>query len=641
MTITQQKQRWFRAYYQISNYSARSENYSSASNRKRAGSVCATATSTMNNSLCCKADSLAAYSSNTSGSSIQLRYCSSTPESTTPTFRNPLHRNPSRISSSVGSIYKPPNYLLGTDSNPVILPVDDSVLADSVRSCIKVDETDECNNKNEDDASNSNGSIGHKKWKNPRNKKFEEMSLCFIGTGSGSPSNIRSTSCTILKLSGTNYLFDVGEGTQRQLQLARGKRSTINKIEKIFVTHLHGDHIFGLPGLLLGLQNSCVLLDENARATDNTEKGNKRRRRRKNGKQDDDGDDYTVQIYGPPGLFNYIVSSITLSCARLHLLNVEVYELVGGRVRRVATPPPNFVRHVPRRSPQQEKQKFRDPFRDDYPEFRHSGGNIKRILIPCENGVWNIQQKLPPLTRQDIMDSASRKSSFGGAIIAKKQKRRICIRAAEVDHVPGVATFGYVVEEDEPPRNLDVARARNLGVVSHKDKKYDLLKHGFAVESDDGSGRLVEPHEVLKALSKKARKIAIVGDNRGWTAEMTEIARNADVLVHEATLLEEDNKRGHSTAAKAGKNAERCDAKLLILNHINPKMERNMPLAVREAYDASSRKVSVLMSFDFLEVLVPYLGFGTTTTAPPQCDSGSDSDSDSDAENASTNNDEK
>jgi ribonuclease Z len=502
----------------------------------------------------------------------------------------------------------------------VILPADDYVLADSVRSCIKIDEIDEYNNEN--DAS----STCNENWKDPRKKELKEMSLCFIGTGAGSPANIRSTSCTLLKLSGTNYLFDVGEGTQRQLQFARGKGSTIHKIEKIFVTHLHGDHVFGLPGLLLSLQTSCVQSDENARATNN-EKVN-RRRRRKNGKQDDD-DDYTVQIYGPPGLFNYIASSITLSCTRMHLLKVEVYELMGGRVRRVATPPPGFGRHLPRGSPRQQQQ-FRDPFQDDYPEFRHNGGNIQRIFIPCENGVWNIQHKLPPLTRQDIMTSTSRDSSGGGRIIAKKQQDRIRIRAAEVDHMPGVATFGYVVEEDEPPRNLDVAKARALG-VSHQDKKYELLKHGFAVETDDGSGRMVEPHEVLTVSSKKARKIAIIGDNRGWTPEMTEIARNADVLVHEATLLEEDNSRGHSTAAKAGKNAERCNAKLLILNHISPKMEPDMPSAVREAYDASSRKVSVLISFDFLEVLVPWLGFGTTTAAP-RCDSNSGSNT----ENLST-----
>jgi len=204
-----------------------------------------------------------------------------------------------------------------------------------------------------------------------------------------------------------------------------------------------------------------------------------------------------------------------------------------------------------------------------------------------------------------------RQSAGKGKILAKKQNERIRIRAAEVDHLPGVATFGYVVEEDDPAQNLDVGKARALG-VSHRDKKYELLKHGFAVDADDGSGRRVEPCEVLKPASKKARKIAVVGDNRGWTPQMTEIARTTDVLVHEATLSEENRSRGHSTASMAGRNAEGCDAKLLILNHVSPKMESNMPLLVREAYEGCSRKLSVLVSFDFLEVLVPWLGFGAS-----------------------------
>lgn len=215
-------------------------------------------------------------------------------------------------------------------------------------------------------------------------------------------------------------------------------------------------------------------------------------------------------------------------------------------------------------------------------------------------------------------------------ILAKKHQERARIRAAEVDHMPGVATFGYVIEEDEHPRNLDVSKTQALG-VSYKDKKYELLKNGFAVEADDGSGRVVEPHEVLTESSKKARKIAIVGDNRGWTPQMTTIARNADILVHEATLLEEDRRRGHSTAAMAGKNAAGCDAKLLILNHVSSKMEPDLSSVVQEAYDASSRKSSVLISFDFLEVLVPWLGYGTTAT--------SEYDSANDAENMVTGND--
>lgn len=76
------------------------------------------------------------------------------------------------------------------------------------------------------------------------------MQIEFLGTGAGSPSKQRNVTSIALKLleeRNAIWLFDVGEATQHQIL-----RTTIRprKIEKIFITHLHGDHIFGLPGLL-------------------------------------------------------------------------------------------------------------------------------------------------------------------------------------------------------------------------------------------------------------------------------------------------------------------------------------------------------------------------------------------------------
>ena len=75
------------------------------------------------------------------------------------------------------------------------------------------------------------------------------MKITFLGTSSGAPSRHRNISSIALQLpqKATLWLFDCGEGTQHQ-----ALRSTlrISQLERIFITHLHGDHIFGLLGLL-------------------------------------------------------------------------------------------------------------------------------------------------------------------------------------------------------------------------------------------------------------------------------------------------------------------------------------------------------------------------------------------------------
>ncbi|MBF4500280.1 ribonuclease Z [Savagea sp. SN6] len=76
------------------------------------------------------------------------------------------------------------------------------------------------------------------------------MDVTFLGTGAGMPSKTRNTSSMILNLrnEGEDYwMFDCGEATQHQLLHTSIKPSKINRI---FITHLHGDHIFGLPGFL-------------------------------------------------------------------------------------------------------------------------------------------------------------------------------------------------------------------------------------------------------------------------------------------------------------------------------------------------------------------------------------------------------
>ena len=76
------------------------------------------------------------------------------------------------------------------------------------------------------------------------------MEITFLGTSSAVHSYTRNHPGIILKAFGEVMLFDCGESTQRQLIYAK---ISPMKISKIFISHYHGDHILGLPGLLQSL----------------------------------------------------------------------------------------------------------------------------------------------------------------------------------------------------------------------------------------------------------------------------------------------------------------------------------------------------------------------------------------------------
>ncbi len=88
------------------------------------------------------------------------------------------------------------------------------------------------------------------------------MQVTFLGTSSGVPTRGRNVSAVALRLPqrAELWLFDCGEGTQHQF-LRSDLR--VSQLRRVFVTHMHGDHVFGLPGLLasLGLAGTCPGID--------------------------------------------------------------------------------------------------------------------------------------------------------------------------------------------------------------------------------------------------------------------------------------------------------------------------------------------------------------------------------------------
>jgi len=76
------------------------------------------------------------------------------------------------------------------------------------------------------------------------------VSVTFLGTGGSIPCKYRNLPSVLLRRGPELFLFDCGEGTQKQFLQAKGG---INRKMRIFISHMHGDHVFGLPGLLHSL----------------------------------------------------------------------------------------------------------------------------------------------------------------------------------------------------------------------------------------------------------------------------------------------------------------------------------------------------------------------------------------------------
>ncbi|MBJ6360590.1 ribonuclease Z [Paenibacillus sp. GCM10012307] len=271
------------------------------------------------------------------------------------------------------------------------------------------------------------------------------MELCFLGTGAGRPAKNRNVTSIILQFAQSPHglwLFDCGEGSQHQLMHTPYK---INRISHIFITHLHGDHIFGLPGLL------------SSRAFQ--------------------GGTQPVVLFGPKGLKQWL--DTTLSISQTHLGHeLEIREIEEGVI-----------------------------FEDE----------------------------------------------------------RYRVEARILEH--RIACFGYRVVEKAQPGRLKVELLKEMGLTAGP--LYGRLKRGEDVVIGDGA---VIYAKYVTEPPVPGRIITILGDTKPC-AGAVELARNADLVVHEATfeaaLKEKAKEFGHSTTKHAALTAKEAGAKQLFLTHFS------------------------------------------------------------------------
>lgn len=272
------------------------------------------------------------------------------------------------------------------------------------------------------------------------------MEIQFLGTGAGVPAKHRNVTGIALKLldeCNSVWLFDCGEGTQMQiLKTAIRPR----KIDKIFITHLHGDHIFGLPGLLSSRSFQA-----------GTE---------------------PLTIYGPVGIKEFILTALKVTATRLSY-QVKFVELVSD-----------------------------------------------------------------------------------GVVFSDKQ---FTVEAVQLDH--GIQSFGFRVTEADHEGELLVEKLQAAGIPAGP--LYGQLKRGLTVELSDGTK--VSGKDFIGG-GRQGRIVTIFGDTRP-TPQSVELARNADVMIHESTFGAGDDVMArnyfHSTNLQAATIAKKAHVKQLLLTHIS------------------------------------------------------------------------
>jgi ribonuclease Z len=139
------------------------------------------------------------------------------------------------------------------------------------------------------------------------------INLILLGTSCMVPTKERNVSGFYLEYNGEGFLFDCGEGTQRQMNIANINR---NKVKKLLISHWHADHVSGILGLLHTLSNG----QEAA----------------------------SIEIFGPKGTkdnFNYLMKSTPIG--KVLNINIKINELDISKHTRFFESDNYFLEAIP------------------------------------------------------------------------------------------------------------------------------------------------------------------------------------------------------------------------------------------------------------------------------------------------------
>jgi ribonuclease Z len=161
-----------------------------------------------------------------------------------------------------------------------------------------------------------------------------------------------------------------------------------------------------------------------------------------------------------------------------------------------------------------------------------------------------------------------------------------------------VEAYGYAIVEDDRPGRFDVEAARALGVPDGPD--FGRLQRGETVNG-------VRPEQVM-GETRTGRRIVISGDTAPCQA-VEVFAHDADLLVHEATFMEDERARAretfHSTAKQAAEIARDAGVRLLALTHLST---RYFPRDIRDEARTVFPNTIVPRDFDAIDVPFPERG---------------------------------